>query len=1365
MIGTENEAVPDRPSQQQLDQITSELHATHSDSNINSLGKVILNLPVRFSSPDDIKNWIEKVSRIIRTLSDFGIDYSEEKANFFRRALLFNPTKKYNLESLMTDMIRLRNIGIPIEGEHLKYYKVLFRENGFHFIALLEALHDTGVLYKNKKSKIIYENFLYAFENTSIIPLILHCALEHNLPTKKLIQTFISHREIYFTEAENKSIDALLAAGCYFRNSTEIKILILIKTNQLGFKHALILFDIYKNICGSKNHTEIMRQFDKGLCNHNHMSYIKLYEKGFEFKNIKKNDAYHYIIPMINQGIKVSINDIAFYIATNLSQLYRQQKKSPEKFIKTMVRYVERSLPTVRKKSCFPTPEVIREKVTTLLLMGIAPNFTTYGFYSDLFLQTKKTCVIIAHLKSVNFTHKTEQDSDFINLLSELSKSNSTTVETLFNALMKENINYTDTPYPKIITELINIEDDLLNKVIDLHQLGIFYNEKNRTIYSLILNHANYNHDIKFKESLLALKDAGIIFNNENFMIYLQLLGSLNNIEFMSQLLCKLYTKYNISQKTALKLLSSITRSYTDSNLCAELCLLLYSLGYEYNDETSDTFLALFSNFRKQKEILMILKLLEHMKTPLNNTGQLINYIQYLLGLTPAHPDIQEALDFKQTVILEIISSKNIGLINELLDADISIEDPDNEIFYTTLLSSIRRDKKITIHNIIIKVLSQHSKACSEVNLDSVETIEQKKVIIQQITGVTISGNKAIGLAFNEIKRLNELAHISHGPLNKSYATHRVEQLLNSISDSFLDEIYCSYEPTGNYYIQSVDLTLLLRHSNLSHLELSDCTIIGLDILLTQTLGGDMVSKIEKNINSIQASSSVSWLPQPLRKALYLYSSNDYFMELNRMFRGEDQLPETVVTKNSILCWFIIGSLATVALNRLPSILYDDHILTREKAIIKKIFSHYDSSEVLSHECYAGIVYNALKANIIDQHEFDSVIHIYFEIAPLINSKRQLIRYERNIDTTISNHRCERTYKTLALTSTSCITKVAMKQMLYCYTFFNNAPNLPTIASVSFKPEEQEIILVPGTQILYKPTDIDNEFSASIIMTPDSNILNYWVEHALAHAYKNHLINSYKDINSEDIYDDISVARPNHGLPHTYCVIKLIRPVMNYFRYFAKDERFREFCEQLIMNDTHIIEIAAAFSVTGRESELSYHDDKTRYLAYRHASADNLKNYLLHYIQSPAKKHQKKLVDAVREMGNMDYLPPDNERRFIQIILSLAHNLDLPRCCAPGRSQESISSFDQYVETSDHQHNALFELCCYANKMIEKRGDRLLCKPNRDGTFEIITQDYQSDFGIMSTSLKSLSDAIDTIATPVITPPEEPSSARPFSFT
>jgi hypothetical protein len=142
----------------------------------------------------------------------------------------------------------------------------------------------------------------------------------------------------------------------------------------------------------------------------------------------------------------------------------------------------------------------------------------------------------------------------------------------------------------------------------------------------------------------------------------------------------------------------------------------------------------------------------------------------------------------------------------------------------------------------------------------------------------------------------------------------------------------------------------------------------------------------------------------------------------------------------------------------------------------------------------------------------------------------------------------------------------------------------------------------------------------------------------LNEAYKNHLCKEYQERQHQEIIDANLVNRPNHGLAHTYRVMIYIDVVIDYFAQHAKEHEFKEFCQNISRDTRQWLRVAAAYSITGRENELSAIEDLKKYDGFRQSSENHLREFL--------KKHppliineqlQERICHVVRWMGNPAY--------------------------------------------------------------------------------------------------------------------------------
>jgi len=193
-------------------------------------------------------------------------------------------------------------------------------------------------------------------------------------------------------------------------------------------------------------------------------------------------------------------------------------------------------------------------------------------------------------------------------------------------------------------------------------------------------------------------------------------------------------------------------------------------------------------------------------------------------------------------------------------------------------------------------------------------------------------------------------------------------------------------------------------------------------------------------------------------------------------------------------------------------------------------------------------------------------------------------------------------------------------------------------------------------------------------------------------------------------------------------------------------------------NDTdNQLRIAAIFSMTGRESEIEYSENPTRYNDYRTACSQNFVNYVQEEMPAPFSKSDnvERMADVIRYRGNPKYPTSINkagpERNYLHWILSMAHKLDLPRCYRKERYQKEVAAYDKLVEESPEQQAALKSLQQYAMNLINEHGDRLFCKFDEQGKLVDDAKDYEPHFAKVSTSPNA---AFSKTAT--VTPPQSP---------
>jgi hypothetical protein len=308
-------------------------------------------------------------------------------------------------------------------------------------------------------------------------------------------------------------------------------------------------------------------------------------------------------------------------------------------------------------------------------------------------------------------------------------------------------------------------------------------------------------------------------------------------------------------------------------------------------------------------------------------------------------------------------------------------------------------------------------------------------------------------------------------------------------------------------------------------------------------------------------------------------------------------------------------------------------------------------------------------------------------------------------------------------------------------------------------PSEGEILIPGGETIIYEKTD-DGTYFASIIRSPalikpDSLLSSI----ALKEAYKKHLSKPYKDLQLTASVEEQTIQRPNHGLAHTYRVMENIAIIINYFAHHAEDENFRLFCQNISHDDLEYLKVCAAFSVTGRESEVAFGEDAKKYEAFRQASAKNFEAFAATHpfglLNTPEVK--SRLSHVIEHMGNPNY-EKDNKEDALAIymhrILNAAHKLDLPRCY--GHTEFESKGLDYYKDLSAHsdeQAAALQQVTQYSIEMIKAHGNVLRTGIGASGELVDLDpiQGYQTPFQEVSCSLQRLYDVSDTVPYPELT--------------
>ncbi|MDF1795101.1 MAG: SidE phosphodiesterase domain-containing protein [Coxiellaceae bacterium] len=281
-----------------------------------------------------------------------------------------------------------------------------------------------------------------------------------------------------------------------------------------------------------------------------------------------------------------------------------------------------------------------------------------------------------------------------------------------------------------------------------------------------------------------------------------------------------------------------------------------------------------------------------------------------------------------------------------------------------------------------------------------------------------------------------------------------------------------------------------------------------------------------------------------------------------------------------------------------------------------------------------------------------------------------------------------------------------------------------SVVSVSSSPSEKEVLFPPSyVRFVDFQPDIStgkNIFTTQIVRGVATGYQeNYIIELAVQIAFEI-LKRPYKDAKDARF----GVARHNHALAHHIRVSMLIEPVIDYFKQFAADAGFKDFCTTLQPEEVIIMKVMMIFSKTGRESEASpVGSSLERYMEYQQASADHLRRFMHEVMRCDAATIEY-YAEIMLHMGNPKYpelVTGDNDRQkqhklYINYITALAHKLDLPRVYGESQYAASMSGYNgksqigtsaYFIEPSAKQAKGLVKLETLALSCLRATGDKV----------------------------------------------------------
>lgn len=558
------------------------------------------------------------------------------------------------------------------------------------------------------------------------------------------------------------------------------------------------------------------------------------------------------------------------------------------------------------------------------------------------------------------------------------------------------------------------------------------------------------------------------------------------------------------------------------------------------------------------------------------------------------------------------------------------------------------------------KIFSHLRKDCPDIH----NLYQAANYIVENFDPKNIEQHDSMLKKVEEILSYEE--NLTMGPLNLSTATIKIESLLMQMSQMSIDEIDIHFNNHIEHYIlempseeekaqvEKVNLSLLIWNANLSQLNLEAEVIGYLGCLLGKILDEHLWLVPSNN-------PAVGDLHDVQQRAIAIYTNYSY-MNINRFFRGEALNPDNkykLSKSKDMLACFILGCLLNDAANKiigLPAL--EERLGQANKSMeenLKQVSNSVVRKEVLS--------------------------------AKMIKK------------------RTGPPYTLPALTSYSLFEKGSdlISETKTTYTILNNPPTNNII-----NRDELEVLLPQGYQIV--TTKKDDRLISKIINSPQYETLNcYWSNFALVHAHEHFLSQPYKDKKDCIQLNNMIIHRPNHNVAHTYRVILYIDVVLRYFACYADSEGFRIFCQDITHQEKEWLRVAAAFSVTGRESEIGHNEDIKKYRDYRVASQNNFNLFIQTTKNQQCLNLNKVMQDVILKMGDPQF---SNEENYYYHVLSVAHQLDLARCYTKDRYLEQMQFCLNLSKESDKQNLAFGGLIKYAQQLIYAHGSKLCCMMN-----------------------------------------------------
>lgn len=583
---------------------------------------------------------------------------------------------------------------------------------------------------------------------------------------------------------------------------------------------------------------------------------------------------------------------------------------------------------------------------------------------------------------------------------------------------------------------------------------------------------------------------------------------------------------------------------------------------------------------------------------------------------------------------------------------------------------------------------------------------------------------------------------IINGPLNKEEPTFLLESCLEAMLTStqvFNINFNEWHEIIFEWGLRRINLNVLCTYANLDQLYISDEFIENYAERIENNIYEHHLSTEEDQIkdkkislsslmncvNHVKDPSFLS-LPKGLRYALYLYTE-DY--DLNKIFYKPEALQ-----KKDIEFYFLSFCMATVGIHRLILLNSERFVAIQKKLIHHKVLADFD---ILAPE------HMSLAKDYLNQEELN-FLQKYLQTKKIYRTDTMLwLKYRK--PTMVTS-------KGLLSTSYSEVGKNIH--------FTNKGPFFfPLVEDFSSYGNEREVLLPPNSQMLIIPNT--DKTRVTLINSPIPLCLTPCLAEAFRDTYRNYLSRPYQDgdVDAACYVNGIAIVRNNHGLAHTMRTVFYLDACLEFLIQHDPREDYRLYYSTLTQEQIELIKLAKIFAVVGRDSEVSFADNPEQYCLFKKKSAQAYEKYAYHLQLKPDNIEQFKYL--IENITNPHFDPLYPNDKFLHYLLSLCHDLDLPRC----KSKEFFrSTIRTYMETDELAYLSGFEdLIQYAYRCIKTCGDRLYHGyHNRYGY-----QNYRAPFDLISANPGACEQLLMQVPSPKLyklLPKEKKTNQRQEAF-